>query len=592
MSPGTKAPQGPRRGAARDRRRARPPLLRPRRPGDRRRRLRRADRRAARDRGRASRPRHARLADPARRRRADLVAARRSSTSSRCSRWPTRAPRRRSAPGCSACAPTWRARGSRTRTSPTSAEPKIDGLAMSLLYEDGVFVRGATRGDGTIGEDVTHNLRTIPRDPAAHRGRPAPARGPRRGLHVAGRLRRAQRPPRRGRAVDVHEPAQLRRGDDPPARPQARGRAPAVDVVLRHRRPRGALAVEPLGVARVAARARLPRQPRRRAPRPPRRTSSPQCLAWQERRAGLEFEIDGVVVKVDDGNLQRRLGVVGRDPRWAIAWKFPPTTKVTTLKSVMWNVGKYGDLHPFAVLEPVGIAGVTVKLATLHNEEDLSRKDIRPGDEVIVLRAGDVIPQVLSPAPARGRRRPTASRRPGRPRRARAAARRRSSPRTPSSPTARTARPAPTSSGSGSSTTPRAGRWTSTASGEERVAQLMKAGLATLPPDLYRITVEQLEALEGFGETSATRLVEAIAATKRTALRPRAVRDRPRGGRLRHRRQPRHALSHDREPAGRERRGDRRDARASGPKNAELHPRPARARGLPRADRRPRGRRA
>ena len=124
-----------------------------------------------------------------------------------------------------------------------------------------------------------------------------------------------------------------------------------------------------------------------------------QCLAWQERRGALDFEIDGVVVKVDDLELQRRLGVVGRDPRWAIAWKFPPTTKVTTLKDIMWNVGKFGDLHPFAVLEPVHVGGVTVKLATLHNEEDLARKDLRVGDEVIVLRAGDVIPQVVSPAP-------------------------------------------------------------------------------------------------------------------------------------------------------------------------------------------------
>ena len=124
-----------------------------------------------------------------------------------------------------------------------------------------------------------------------------------------------------------------------------------------------------------------------------------QCLHWQERRGALDFEIDGVVVKVDDYELQRRLGVVGRDPRWAIAWKFPPTTAVTTLQAVSWNVGKFGDLHPFAELEPVHVGGVTVKRATLHNEEDLVRKDVRPGDEVIVLRAGDVIPQVVSPAP-------------------------------------------------------------------------------------------------------------------------------------------------------------------------------------------------
>ena len=135
-----------------------------------------------------------------------------------------------------------------------------------------------------------------------------------------------------------------------------------------------------------------------------------QCRSWEERRGSLDFEIDGVVVKVNQFELQRRLGVVGRDPRWAIAWKFPPTTAVTKLKQIGWNPGKFGDLHPYAMLEPVHVAGVTIKLATLHNEEDLARKDIREGEEVIVLRAGDVIPQVLSPAPhVAERERPSAA---------------------------------------------------------------------------------------------------------------------------------------------------------------------------------------
>ncbi len=220
-----------------------------------------------------------------------------------------------------------------------------------------------------------------------------------------------------------------------------------------------------------------------------------------------------MVVKVDDGNLQRRLGVVGRDPRWAIAWKFPPTTKVTTLTSVMWNVGKYGDLHPFAVLEPVGIAGVTVKLATLHNEEDLERKDIRPGDEVIVLRAGDVIPQVLSPAPHAAEKKDRQP--PPRP-----------PEKCPSCGTP-TVKPddsvfthCPNRTACPDQQWQRLKHYASRGAmdidglGEERVSQIMKAGLATLPPDLYRITVEQLAALEGYGETSATRLVEAIAATR------------------------------------------------------------------------------
>ena len=172
-----------------------------------------------------------------------------------------------------------------------------------------------------------------------------------------------------------------------------------------------------------------------------------QCLRWQERRGALDFEIDGVVVKVDDTELQRRLGVVGRDPRWAIAWKFPPTTAVTRLNAINWNVGKFGDLHPFAALEPVHVGGVTVKAATLHNEEDLARKDVRPGDDVIVLRAGDVIPQVVSPAPHAAERAGRAAPPRRRPSAARSATRRPSRPTAACSPAAPTAT-APSAAGS------------------------------------------------------------------------------------------------------------------------------------------------
>ena len=233
-----------------------------------------------------------------------------------------------------------------------------------------------------------------------------------------------------------------------------------------------------------------------------------QCLAWQDRRGALDFEIDGVVVKVDDVELQRRLGVVGRDPRWAIAWKFPPTTAVTHLNAISWNVGKFGDLHPFAELEPVHVGGVTVKLATLHNEEDLARKDIRPGDDVIVLRAGDVIPQVLSPAPHAVER---ADRRPP--------------PRPPErcpfcdTPTVKEGvftrcpnRDCPER------------RWQLLKAfaaimdidglGEKQVAALQEAGLVRTAGDFYRLTEEQLRALEGYGEVSARNLVRSIQASK------------------------------------------------------------------------------
>ena len=121
------------------------------------------------------------------------------------------------------------------------------------------------------------------------------------------------------------------------------------------------------------------------------------CHAWEERREHLDFEIDGVVVKVNDFETQRELGVVGREPRWAIAFKFSPTTAVTKLEQIGVNVGRTGNLVPYAMLKPVEVGGVTVSRATLHNEEDLARKDIREGDEVVIMRAGDVIPQVVSP---------------------------------------------------------------------------------------------------------------------------------------------------------------------------------------------------
>jgi DNA ligase (NAD+) len=233
-----------------------------------------------------------------------------------------------------------------------------------------------------------------------------------------------------------------------------------------------------------------------------------QCRSWEERRGGLDFEIDGAVVKVNDHELQRRLGVVGRDPRWAIAWKFPPTTAVTKLNGIEWNVGKFGDLHPFAVLEPVHVGGVTVKLATLHNEEDLARKDVRPGDEVIVLRAGDVIPQVVSPAPhaveRKGRARP---------------------PRPPArcpvcdTPTVKPDdavfticpnRECPGRQWQLLKHFVSRGAMDIDGLGEKQVALFQRLGLISTAADYYRLKAEQIAELEGFGELSARNLIAAI----------------------------------------------------------------------------------
>ncbi len=391
------------------------------------------------------------------------------------------------------------------------AEPKIDGLAISLRYEDGVFVQGATRGNGEIGEDVTHNLRTIPTIPLRIDDAPPV-------LEVRGELYMSLR----DFAALNERRAQAGLSTFMNPRNSAAGTIRQLDPKLTRERP---LSMWSYGVGRVDGirfeshweALEWLRAHGFRVNGDVRLLHSEdevvaQCLAWQERRSGLDFEIDGVVVKVSDLELQRRLGAVGRDPRWAIAWKFPPTTKVTTLKDIMWNVGKFGDLHPFAVLEPVQVSGVTVKLATLHNEEDIARKDLRPGDEVIVLRAGDVIPQVLSPAP-HAVERPDRADPPAPP------------VRCPSCDT-----PTVKPEDSVFTMCPNRlcpgrqwqllkhfvsrGAMDIDGLGEKQVHQLQQAGLVTTAADFYRLTAEQLLELEGYGEISANRTVEAIAESK------------------------------------------------------------------------------
>ena len=390
-------------------------------------------------------------------------------------------------------------------------EPKIDGLAISLRYEGGVFVQGATRGNGEVGEDVSHNLRTIPTIPLKVDGAPPV-------LEVRGEIYMSlkdfaglnERRAEAGLSTFMNQ------------RNAAAGTIRQLDPKLAKDRP---LSMWCYGIGRVDGVSfqghwealEWLRQHGFRVNEDVRRLETEdevvaQCLAWQERRGTLDFEIDGVVVKISDLELQRRLGVVGRDPRWAIAWKFPPTTKVTTLRDIMWNVGKFGDLHPFAVLEPVHVGGVTVKLATLHNEEDLARKDVRPGDEVIVLRAGDVIPQVLSPAPH-------AAERPGR------ADPPRPPERCPSCDT-----PTVKPEGSVFTMCPNRvcpgrqwqllkhfvsrGAMDIDGLGEKQVHQLQAAGLVRTAADFYRLTQQSLLELDRYGEISAQRTVQNIAESR------------------------------------------------------------------------------
>jgi DNA ligase (NAD+) len=393
------------------------------------------------------------------------------------------------------------------------AEPKIDGLAISLLYRNGVLERGATRGNGEVGEDVTHNLRTIPTIPLRLEGDDVPEL-----LEVRGEVYMSlpdfqalnERRAERGQSTFMNP------------RNSAAGTIRQLDPKLAADRPLsmwcyGVGATEGASFGSHWEALEWLRSHGFRVNDDVRRLESEdevvaQCLAWQERRGSLDFEIDGVVVKVDDYETQRRLGVVGRDPRWAVAWKFPPTTAVTKLNDILWNVGKFGDLHPFASLEPVHVGGVTVKLATLHNEEDLRRKDLRPDDEVIVLRAGDVIPQVVSPAP-HAVERPDRSPPPHPPQRCPSCG----TPTVKPEDSVFTKCPNVSCPGRQWQLLKHfvsQGAMDIDGLGEKQVGQLQQAGLVHTAADFYRLGVEQLTELEGLGEVSATRLVESVQRSK------------------------------------------------------------------------------
>ncbi|HZO05373.1 MAG TPA: NAD-dependent DNA ligase LigA [Solirubrobacterales bacterium] len=277
-----------------------------------------------------------------------------------------------------------------------TTEPKIDGLAITLTYEDGVLVRGATRGDGQTGEDVTQNLRTIGSVPLSIPDAPEL-------IEVRGEayLPIAAFKALNERRAENEEPTFAN------PRNSAAGSIRQLDPALAAERPLstwiyGIGAVRGLDLATHMDEIEwLDKRGFKVNPETRRHEGVEgvvkRCHWWEEQRDQLDYEIDGVVVKVDERALWRELGVVGREPRWAIAWKFPPTTATTKMVKVVWNVGRTGHLVPFAMLEPVHVGGVTVTTATLHNEEDLERKDVREGDEVVVMRAGDVIPQVVSP---------------------------------------------------------------------------------------------------------------------------------------------------------------------------------------------------
>lgn len=281
-------------------------------------------------------------------------------------------------------------------------EPKIDGLAVALTYADGKLVRGATRGNGTVGEDVTANVRTVKAVPLSIPVQPgaAPLLP---SIEVRGEIYM------RIADFEALNESQLKKGDKVFANPRnaAAGSLRQLDPKVTAERPLRLFAYAIGYVEGIELKSQWEALDLLRREGFPVNDDIAKfsdfadvigyCRDWMARRDGLPYEADGVVIKVNDLNLQSRLGVVGREPRWAVAFKFPAREAMTTLLDVGVNVGRTGTINPYAILEPVEIGGVTVKQATLHNYDDIERKDIRIGDRVIVKRAGDVIPQVVGP---------------------------------------------------------------------------------------------------------------------------------------------------------------------------------------------------
>ena len=411
-------------------------------------------------------------------------------------------------------------------------EPKIDGLAIALTYEAGRLTRAATRGDGVRGEDVTLNVRTIKSVPLVLQGahpHPSPLPGG-EGVHAW------TLPPRMEVRGEVYFPRDAFRrmneeredaGEPLFANPRnaAAGSLRQLDPRITASR-QLAIWVYQLGWAEDTE-------------TPPTHWETMQwlrelgfrvnpeiarfetleevqdyCRRWEQERDAKNYQTDGVVVKIDRLDYQRHLGFVGREPRWAVAWKFPAERAVTRLLDIGINVGRTGALNPYAILEPVQVSGVTVRQATLHNEDDIRRKDIRIGDYVVVERAGEVIPQVVEPVAEQRTGEETEFEMPalcpacntGIVRDEGAAAHRCVNAACPAQQYERIR------------------HFVSQAAmdieglGEKLVAQLLDAGLISDLPDIYALTGEQLTALERMGEKSSENLLAAIEASKQRPL--------------------------------------------------------------------------
>jgi DNA ligase (NAD+) len=396
------------------------------------------------------------------------------------------------------------------------AELKFDGLAMSLRYEGGRLVQAATRGDGRVGEDVTANVMTIadiPHELVDDAGVEVPevveVRGEvymsttvfaelNAGYEAAGE--RLLVNPRNAAAGSLRQkdPEMTRRRrlsfwayqlGEVVGGPELATHREALELIGRLGFPINEQVTELDALDDVVA----------------------HCLRWQEHRHDLDYEIDGVVVKIDDLAQRDALGFTSRAPRWAIAYKFPPEERTTLLRDIQVSVGRTGRTTPFAVLEPVFVGGSTVSMATLHNQDQVALKDVRPGDTVIVRKAGDVIPEVVGPVvsmrpdDAEPWEFPTVC------------------PCELESTLVRLEGEADTRCVEPACPFQRDQKiifWATRGAmdieglGERTVVQLTSEGLVRDPADIYDLAVEQVEALEGFARVSAEKLVEAIQGSK------------------------------------------------------------------------------
>jgi DNA ligase (NAD+) len=404
-----------------------------------------------------------------------------------------------------------------TETFDYVVEPKMDGVAVELVYEQGHFRVGSTRGDGYRGENVSQNLKTIHTIPLALLSRDLPFPDL---LEVRGEV-----------YMDLMEfkklnEERLARGEPPFANPRnaAAGSLRQLDPAITAERP---LKIFCYGIGQVSGRsfqshweslAALKAWGLRINPLIERRRGIDEAISYhhdlEHQRHGLSYEIDGVVIKVDDLALQERLGTKARSPRWALAYKFAATQVTTKVKDIVVNVGRTGAITPMAVMEPVEVGGVTVSRATLHNEDEVARKDVRVGDTVLIQRAGDVIPEVVKvileerPADTQPFQMPSQCPVCGTP-----------LVRPPGEAVTRC--PNPDCRGAlRRGILHFAGKTAMDIDGlgEKIIDQLMDQGLVKEMPDLYGLTEADLAPLERFAEKSASNLVAAIEKSKSVSL--------------------------------------------------------------------------